>query len=97
MYDGISQYIKPELYILVFVLYIIGNGLKKSFIPDKCIPVMLGICGTALACVYIFSSLDIFNAQTVLTAVFSGITQGLLCAGCSVYINQIIKQINKKD
>lgn len=97
MYDEIRQYVKPELYILIFVLYIVGKGLKKSFVTDKYIPTVLGICGTILACVYVFSSLDTFNAQSILAAAFSGITQGLLCAGGSVYIDQIIKQISKKD
>lgn len=97
MYEQMSVYIKPELYILVFVLYIVGKGLKKSFVPDKYIPVLLGVCGILLACLYMFSMITKVNFQNILTAVFFGITQGLLCAGGSVYINQIIKQIGKKN
>lgn len=97
MYEEIGRYIKPELYILIIVLYIMGKGLKKSFVTDKYIPLLLGICGALLAGVYVFSDLTVFNVQAVLTAVFSGITQGLLCAGGSVYIDQIIKQISKKE
>lgn len=93
MYEQISQYIKPELYILVFVLYILGKGLKHSLMPDKYIPALLGVCGVLLACIYVFS----LHPQNLLAALFSGITQGLLCAGGSVYINQIIKQLTKKD
>ena len=93
MYEQISQYIKPELYILVFVLYIVGKGLKRSLMSDKYIPAVLGVCGVLLACIYVFS----LNPQNLLAALFSGITQGLLCAGGSVYINQIIKQLAKKD
>ena len=93
MYEQISQYIKPELYILAVVLYIIGKGLKRSHIPDKYIPALLGICGVLLACIYVFS----LNPQNMLAAAFSGITQGRLCAGGSVYIDQIFKQLTKKD
>ena len=32
-----------------------------------------------------------------LLAVFTGITQGVLCAGATVYVNQIVKQAGKKD
>ena len=93
MYEQISQYIKPELYILAVVLYIIGKGLKRSHIPDKYILALLGICGVLLACIYVVS----LNPQNKLAAACSGITQGLLCAGGSVYIDQIFKQLTKKD
>ena len=30
-----QEYIKPELLVLIPVLYLIGMGLKKSAMPDK--------------------------------------------------------------
>lgn len=44
--DKLQDYIKPELLVLIPVLYILGLMLKKTEkINDKYIPVMLGIIG----------------------------------------------------
>ncbi|MBS5583227.1 phage holin family protein [Pseudoruminococcus massiliensis] len=40
---------------------------------------------------------QIISTQDVWTAIFAAITQGILCAGASVYANQIYKQIKKGD
>lgn len=92
----ILNYIKPELLILVPVLYIVGIGLKKSLLPDKLIPLILGAGGIVLSAVWTFTTCDIFDFRCVLTAIFASFTQGILCAGTSVYANQIYKQIKKK-
>ena len=41
----ITDFIKPELLILVPVLYIVGLGLKKTSLSDKFIPLILGASG----------------------------------------------------
>lgn len=44
--DYLTDYIKPELLILIPVLYLIGMGLKKSqSVADRKIPLILGACG----------------------------------------------------
>lgn len=79
-----TEYIQPELVILIPVLYLIGMGLKKAkVIPDKYIPIILGVVGVLLSIA--------FNGESIFTA----ITQGILCAGASTYANQIYKQIKK--
>lgn len=89
--EEIKQFICPELLVLVPVLYFIGIGAKKTtLIPDKFIPIILGICGITLSCVYVLGTVG-FSAISIFTA----ITQGILVAGASVYVNQIIKQVNK--
>lgn len=92
-----QQYIKPELLILIPVLYLIGMGIKQTAISNKHIPWILGVCGIALSSIYLLASEPIIGSQAVATALFTAITQGVLCAGASVYVNQIIKQTKEED
>ena len=47
----ITDFIKPELLILVPVLYIVGLGLKKTSLSDKFIPLILGASGVILSAI----------------------------------------------
>lgn len=96
--DTIASYIKPELLVLVPALYFVGTMLKSAQdVKDKYIPLILGACGIVLATAYVTASALPKAAATVLMALFTGITQGILCAGCSVYVHQLIKQHNKNE
>lgn len=91
--EQIMNYIRPELLVLVPVLYFVGAGLKKAaFFADRYIPLALGACGVLLAVVYVLATSAMNGWQDVLLAAFTAITQGVLCAGCSVYVNQLVKQ-----
>ena len=90
------EFIKPELLVLIPVLYFIGTAIKKSNIKDTKIPFILGCTAIVLSGIYLFASEDINGAQAVATALFTAITQGVLCAAASVYANQIIKQAEKE-
>lgn len=92
-----KDYIKTELLILIPVLYIIGIGLKKSKVPDKRIPVIIGIIGIALSAVWVIATSDIFGIKDAAYAVFTSVTQGILAAGASVYANQLIVQAKKEE
>ena len=86
-----NEYIQPELLVLIPALYVVGDSLKKfQGLPDKYIPVILGGFGVILSCIYIFG-MEGINGQ----AFFTGIVQGILVAGASVYANQIYKQSTK--
>ena len=85
-----EKYIQPELLVLVAVLYFVGMGLKTSKIADKYIPFIFAIAGVAMATLYVIASVG-FSAM----AVFTGITQGIICAGVAVYVNQLIIQSKK--
>lgn len=87
-----QEFIKPELLILIPVLYFVGSAIKKSKIRDNIIPFVLGAVGVLLSGVYLFAAEEIIGAQAMATAIFTAITQGVLCAAASVYANQIIKQ-----
>lgn len=92
-----QEFIKPELLILIPVLYFIGMAIKKSAIKDNYIPLILGGIAIVLSGVYLFATDEITGAQAVATAIFTATTQGILCAAASVYTNQIIQQAQKED
>lgn len=94
----IVEYIKPELILIIPVCYLIGYAIKNSEMGvDKWIPFILGGVSIVLCTLYILATSPISNYQEVLMAIFVSITQGVLTAGCSVYINQLIKQYNKVE
>lgn len=94
----IQNYIKPELLVVAIVLYFIGMGIKNTEkISDKYIPLILGVIGIIISAIYVVATSDFNGYQTILMAIFTSIVQGILVAGASVYVNQIIKQINKEE
>ena len=96
--ENIVNYIKPELLVLIPVLYFLGTGLKRSeAVLDKHIPLLLGAAGVALALIWVLASSDMSGAQDILQAIFAAVTQGVLCAGCSVYADQLGKQHEKDE
>ncbi|MBR2901175.1 MAG: phage holin family protein [Clostridia bacterium] len=93
----INNYIEPELFIIVPVLYVLGIMIKKSNIQDRFIPLILGIMGILLVTAYKLTAYLPTDISGIIGVIYSGITQGLLCAAASVYTNNIIKQLKKKD
>lgn len=91
-----NDYVKPELVILIPVLYLIGMAIKKSKIKDSAIPFILGGIAILLSGVWVFANVSVSGTQEILTALFTAFTQGVLVAGASVYVNQLIKQ-SKED
>ena len=88
-----EEFIKPELLILIPVLYLIGAGLKKSKkISDSLIPMILGGVGVLLSALWVLAMSDVLNGKEIAVAIFTAVTQGVLIAGASVYANQFIKQ-----
>jgi hypothetical protein len=89
-----QDYIKPELLILIPVLYIMGLIIKSTeAIKNKYIPAILGLAGIALASLYVIATEGLTG-----TSLFTAITQGILAAGAAVYANELIDQLGgKKD
>ena len=92
-----QEYIKPELLVLIPVLYLIGMGLKKSTMADTCIPAVLGIVSVILAGLYLLATGSFAGWQDIAVALFTAITQGVLITGAGVYVNQIVKQGRKEE
>lgn len=83
-----SQYIKPELLILVPVLFVLGEIIKKTeVVKANWIPAILGVTGVILSALYVWATSG-FSVMMI----FVSVTQGILVAGASVYVDQIIKQ-----
>lgn len=96
--EQIMNYVKPELVVVAVVLYFIGIALKKSqTVADKYIPIVLGALGMIICGIYVVATCSLSGMQNVAMAIFTAIVQGILVAGLSTYINQIIKQANKEE
>lgn len=96
--EQIMNYVKPELIVVAVALYFIGMGLKKAeAVADKYIPLILGWIGIVLCALWVLASGPLTSAQEIVMAVFTAVIQGILVAGLSTYVNQIIKQINKTE
>ena len=94
----LQNYIKPELLVVAIVLYFIGMGLKNTEkIADKYIPIILGVLGVIIAGIYVLATSDFNGYQSILMAIFTSLVQGILVAGTSVYVNQVIKQLQKNE
>ena len=81
---------------IIEMLYFIGVALKSAqAFADKHIPLALGAVGVALAALWVVATSAVTCPQECAMAVFTAIVQGVLVAGASVYINQLIKQAQK--
>ena len=92
-----QEYIKTELLILIPVLYFIGIGLKKSKLPDKWIPIVLGVSAVVLSSIWVIATETLADIQEIASAIFTAVTQGVLVAGASVYANQLYIQAKKEE
>ena len=91
-------YVKPELIAVAVVLYFIGIGLKKAeAVPDKYIPLILGGIGIVLCAIWVLATCPLDSGQNIAMAIFTAMIQGILVAGLSTYVNQIIKQEQKTE
>lgn len=94
--EMLKEFIRPELLVLIPVLYFIGVALKSAqAFADKHIPLALGAVGVALAALWVVATSTIASPQDGALAIFTAIVQGVLVAGASVYIDQLIKQAKK--
>ncbi len=76
---------------IVVIAYLVGLAAKLfPTVPDKAIPVIVGITGGVLGVVGMYVMPD-FPANDVLNAVAIGIVSGLASTG----VNQIYKQATK--
>lgn len=78
---------------IVVITYLIGLAVKAiQAIPNKLIPVIVGVSGGALGVIGLFVMPD-FPANDILNAIAVGIVSGLASTG----VNQVYKQITGGD
>ena len=78
---------------IVIICYLAGVACKAiNKIPDKVIPVIVGVLGGILAIPAMYIMPD-FPAVDIITAVSVGIMSGLASTG----VNQIYKQFTKEE
>lgn len=96
--EQITNYVKPELIVVAIALYFVGMALKQAqTIKDKYIPLILGGISILICAMYVFATSTCSTPQDIVMAIFTTITQGILVAGLSTYVNQIVKQLNKEE
>lgn len=96
--EQILNYVKPELVVVAIVLYFIGIGIKHTeLIKDKFIPAILGVLGIVLCLIWVLATCTCITPQDIMMAIFTAIIQGVLVAGLSTYVNQLIKQRQKPE
>ena len=96
--EPIMSYVKPELMVVSFALYFLGKWMKGSQrIKDKDIPLSLGGIGIIICGMYVTATCDLDSMKNVFMALFTSVVQGIMVAGLSTYVNQIIKQIGKDE
>ena len=77
---------------IIVITYLIGMGCKAvDAIPDKFIPVIVGVCGGALGVLGMYVMPE-FPASDVVNALAVGIASGLASTGA----NQIVKQLRQE-
>ena len=76
---------------ITVIAYLVGMACKAvNAVPDKFIPVIVGVVGAVLGVVGMYTMAE-FPAQDILNALAVGIASGLASTG----VNQIVKQLRQ--
>lgn len=88
------QFIKPELLVLIPVLYFIGAWCKASnHIKDWLIPFILMGISIVLTALYLISAEFASAGNLVATYIFTSVVQGTLCSAAAVFTENVKRQI----
>ena len=92
-----EEFIRPELLATVPALCFFGVLLKRSpAVADHDIPLLLGVAGILAAAVWVLGQSTPRGFTQIMNALFTAVVQGLLCAGASVYLHQLVRQQAKR-
>lgn len=93
--EEIASYISPELLVLVPALFLVGMAIKRFGSDDRVIPLVLGLIGMLLACLYGLATME--GGDSVAMVLFTGLLQGIFCAAGAVYSHQCYHQYQKES
>ena len=74
--ETITEYIDPQLFIVVPMLWGIGMAVKRSKIENRFIPLILLLCSCSVVLLYLTSTKFIFDVGQITACVFAAITRG---------------------
>lgn len=95
--EMLNQYIRAELIAIIPVLTVISKLLYKSKINDGYVQFITFGVSVVLCGLYVFATQVTNSLPTVLMALFTTLTQGILLDGASVYTSMIVKALPKKE
>ena len=78
MYEMLKEFIEPGFVIGIPALYLVGMYLKKTAVPDKYIPLILGCIGVVGCMAWTVATMTAFDWQSVLAERAGGAVQ---CGG----------------
>ena len=73
------------------------NYIKPELLITAVALYFMGGVGILVCGIYVFATCSYNTAQDIAMAVFTSMTQGVLVAGLSTYVNQLIKQLEKDE
>ena len=96
-WEGLLYYVKPELFVLIPVLWMMGMIIKKTKPSSKDkIPLILLVVGIGLTTLWLLGSqLYITNGYDWFNIIFMALVQGTLTAGGAVLAHEVSKHRNK--
>ena len=92
---SLEDLVRPELLVMIPVLNFIASLMKKKGTDSTRIPARLGVGGVFLAVCYELATVPITDLQSACNILFTGVTQGVLCAAGAVYLHQLKHQKEK--
>lgn len=96
--ENMIEFVKPELTIVILVLWILGYFLKNAkTVKDNLIPFVLLVVGIGVAALWVFATSALGTPQDLALALFAAITQGVVVTGVAVLGNQLVKQAQKSQ
>jgi hypothetical protein len=84
-----KEFVRPELLVLIPILYLLGMWIKASACKNWLIPFILCGVGIVLSALWILGWQTAEVGKNVFAYIFSAITQGILVAGVAVLANNV--------
>lgn len=81
--------------VLTIICYLVAEGVKKTPLDNKWLPVVSGVCGGILGIVAMFVMPE-YPAEDILTAIAVGIVSGLAATGADQISKQLSVNATKK-